>query len=256
MADMEEKKEETTAQPLRGRAAWLDRYRKDNPDLGEVVDDEDLFEYANGGYSDKESKYDQLNEANGRLAELMSNDPKLAAALTMVAGKNRKSLPYAIGSVFGKDWLDGDLEEFEAGYQENLKRLAESEKLQAEATKNIEKSMESIEKYVSDNQLSEEDASQLNENIVMFAENLLMGIIPPELIELVHKGQSYDQDIESAMDTAAVEAKNERIEPELKKLTEKNDAIDLGGAASSNKNRPAPRKKGGSFYDGLKEGIE
>ncbi|MDR1112916.1 MAG: hypothetical protein LBL18_04070 [Bacteroidales bacterium] len=74
-----------------------------------------------------------------------------------------------MGSVFGKDWMDGDLEEFEAGYQENLKQLAESRKLQEEAQKNIAGSVPHIEKYISDNKLDEEDAAKLNENIVTFA---------------------------------------------------------------------------------------
>lgn len=253
MAEIEEKIEEVTEQPLKGRAAWQDRYKKSNPEAGEDIDDEDLFEYANGGYSDVENKYNQLNGANSRLSELVAGDPRLGAALSMVTGDSKKSLPYAMGSVFGKDWMDGDLEEFESGYQENLKQLAESEKLQEEAAKNTEKSIQHIEKYISDKQLSEEDAAQLNENIIVFAENLLMGIVPPELIELVHKGLNYDQDVQDAIDTGAVQAKNERIDPELRKLTDTSDVVDMGSSTGSGKKRQAPRSKKGSFYDGLKE---
>ncbi|MDR1112917.1 MAG: hypothetical protein LBL18_04075 [Bacteroidales bacterium] len=83
--DRRRKKEEVTEQPLKGRAAWIDRYKKANPETGEEIEDEDLFEYANGGYSDIEGKYNQLNGANSRLAELVAGDPKLGAALSMVA---------------------------------------------------------------------------------------------------------------------------------------------------------------------------
>jgi hypothetical protein len=255
MAEIEEeKREEVTEQPLKGRAAWIDRYKKANPETGEEIEDEDLFEYANGGYSDIEGKYNQLNGANSRLAELVAGDPKLGAALSMVAGEKKKSLPYAMGSVFGKDWMDGDLEEFEAGYQENLKQLAESRKLQEDAQKNIAKSIQHIEKYISGNKLGEEDAAKLNENIVTFAENLLMGIVPPTLVELVHKGLSYDQDVQDAIDTGAVQAKNERIDPELRKLTDTSKGVvDMGSSTGSGDKRQSPRKRAGSFYDQMKE---
>lgn len=253
---LEKKTEEVTEQPLKGRAAWQDRYRKTNPEAGEEINDEDLFEYANGGYSDIENKYNQLNGANSRLAELVAGDPRLGAALSMVTGESKKSLPYAMGSVFGKDWMDGDLEDFEAGYQENLKQLAESRKLQKEAAKNTEKSIKYIEKYISDNELGEEDALQLNENIVAFAENLLMGIVPPELIDLVHKGLNYEQDVQDAIDTGAVQAKNERIDPEFRKLTDTSSVVDMGSSTGSGKKRQALGKKKGSFYDDIKEETE
>lgn len=256
MAEIEEKTEGATEQPLKGRAAWLDRYKKANPEAGDEVDDEDLFEHANGGYSDMENKYNQLNGANSRLAELVAGDPRLGAALSMVTGEGKKSLPYAMGSVYGKDWMDGDLEEFEAGYQENLKQLAESRKLQEEAAKNTGESIKHIEKYISDNQLGEEDAAQLNENIVSFAENLLMGIIPPAFIDLVHKGLNYEQDVQDAIDTGAVQAKNERIDPELRKLTETTDVVDMGSSTSSSRKKQSPAKRGGSFYDQIKEETE
>ena len=102
MAEMKEKEEGTeqgTEQPLKGRAAWIDRYRKANPEAGEEIDDEDLFEHANCGYSDLENKYNQLNGANSRLSELVAGDPRLGAALSMVTGESKKSLPYAIGRV-------------------------------------------------------------------------------------------------------------------------------------------------------------
>jgi hypothetical protein len=256
MADVEEKIEEkVTEEPLKGRAAWHDRYKKSNPDAGEDVSDEDLFEYANGSHSDMENKYNELNGANGRLAELVSSDPRLGTALSMIAGEDKKSLPYAVGKVFGKDWMDGDLEEFEAGYQENLKQLAESQKLQSEAQNNVEKSIQEIDKYISDNKLSEEDATELNQNIITFAKNLLMGIVPPELIQLIHKGQNYDQDVKDAIDTGAVEAKNERIEPKMKSITE-TDVVDMGSSTASGKkngSKPVFKPQPDSVYDNLKE---
>jgi len=254
MAEIKEKIEDVTSeQPLKGRAAWQDRYRKANPEAGEEIDDEDLFEYANGGYSDLEGRYNNVQGLTDKMYERASQDPRASVVLSEFVGENPQSLPYIMGKVYGKEWMDGDLEDFEAGYQENLKQLAESRKLQEEAARNTEKSIQHIEKYITDNQLEEEEAANLNENIIAFAENLLMGKIPLELIELVHKGLNYDQDIQDAIDTGAVEAKNERIDPELRKLTDNPDVVDMGSSTGSGNKRKAQGKPRGSFYDGLKE---
>jgi hypothetical protein len=140
MADVEDK-DKPIDPPLKGRAAMLARYRESNPEAGEEIEDEALWEYAHNGHSELESKYNRLNGANTRLSELVSKDPRMAAVLSMISGDKPQSFPYAIGTVYGKDFLEGDLEEFETGYQEHLRQLAESRKLQAEAEKNIGESI-------------------------------------------------------------------------------------------------------------------
>jgi hypothetical protein len=252
MTDTKEKKD-VSLQPPRGRAAILARYRESNPNSGDEVDDEALWEYAHSGHSDLEGKYNQLNGANKRLAELVSNDPKLAAVLSMIAGDNPKSFPYAVGSVYGKDFLDVDLEEFEAGYAENLKQLAESRKLQAEAEKNIGDSVRNIETYASENGLSEEQRKGLYDGIMDFAENLLMGKIPDELIDLVYKGLNYDRDVQEAADTGFVEGKNEKISPAMKSKTDNTLPPSLSAGANVGGSKPRLPRKKGSFFDAVKE---
>jgi hypothetical protein len=252
MTDTEEKND-VAVQPLKGRAAMLARYRGHNPESGDEIDDEALWEYAHAGHSELEGKYNQLNGANKRLSELVLNDPKLAAVLSMIAGDNPKSFPYAVGSVYGKDFLDGDLEEFEAGYQENLKQLAESKKLQAEAEKNIGGSIRNIKKYSSENGLSEEHQTGLYAGIMGFAENLLMGKIPDELIDLVYKGLNYDKDVQEAADTGFVEGKNEKVSATMKTKTDPSIPPSLGTEANGGGDKPLPAKKRGSFFDAIKE---
>jgi hypothetical protein len=252
MTDTEEKKD-VAMQPLKGRAAMLARYRESNPESGNDVDDDALWEYAQSGHSELEGKYNQLNGANKRLAELVSNDPKLAAVLSMIAGDKPKSFPYAVGSVYGKDFLDIDLEDFEAGYEENLRQLAESKKLQAEAEKNIGDSMRNIEKYASGNGLSEEKQQALYAGIMDFAENLLMGKIPEELIDLVYKGLNYDKDVREAADTGFVEGKNEKVSATMKAKNDSSIPPSLGTGANVGGSKPRPPKKKGSFFDAIKE---
>lgn len=238
--------------PLKGRSAWLIKYREDHPALTDEVDDDSLWSYAHDGYSDLEGKYNRLTGANQRLAELVNEDPRLGVALSMVAGEDRKSLPYAFGTVYGRDFLENDLEEFEAGYQENLKRLAESRREQQEAQKNIGESMANIEKFGRDNGLDEKQLSELNGGIMDFAENLLMGKIPETLIDLVYKGLNYDKDVRDAAVTGEIEGRNQKIDPMFRRSAGI-PIPDLSAGTGGGESRNGAFRKRGSFYDGLTE---
>ncbi len=253
---MEDLKEEIKEQPLKGRAATLAAYKAANPDTQEEPDDDGLHDFASGRYSELEGKYNELNGANGKLAELVGKDPKLGAVLSMIAGDKPKSLPYAISSVYGKDFLDLEgeaMEEFESGYQENLNRLAESEKEREQAAKNIETYQETLLKYGKDNELSEEQLSEVHQGVMTFADNLLMGIVPTELIDLIYKGLNYDKDVQEAADTGFVEGKNEVIKPKMKEKTGAN-LPDLGNKTGAGRKKAVvSAKKGGSFYDDMED---
>ncbi len=225
--------EKAPEQTPTGRTAILEAYRASNPDTGDEVDDEALFGFAN-------DRYNQQAGANARLAERVSKDPRLGAALSMMVGEGR-SMPYAMGSTFGRDWLDGDLEEFEAGYQENLKRLAESNAQQEAAAKNIQEYQANLEKFANDNGLDEAGVASLNDAIYADAENFLMGIIPLEYIDYKWKGMNYDKDVDEAASTGYVEGKNEAIDMKKKKATGA-PLPDLTGGSGAGKPRPAPQQ--------------
>jgi hypothetical protein len=238
---------------LKGRSAFLAKYRENNPDAAEDVQDDVLWDDAHKRHSSLEDEYGKMNSANSRLAGLVAQDPKLAAVLSMIAGEKPRSLPYAVGSVYGSDFLDGDLDEFETGYQENLRRLAESRKVQEEAQRNIEKSIKNIEKYASENNLEEAEFESLYQGIMDLADNVLNGKIPLDVVDLVHKGINYDRDVQEAADTGFVEGKNEKISARMKNKSG-SSLPDLGNSAGSRGGaKPAPPQKKASFFDDMKE---
>ncbi|MDR0768709.1 MAG: hypothetical protein LBE71_02215 [Dysgonamonadaceae bacterium] len=239
-----DEKNVSVEQKPRGRAAALAAYRAANPDLQDEPDEDTLHDFHGSRYAELEEKYGKLNEPNTRMAEAVAKDPRLAASFSMLVDeKNPKSLPYAIGSIYGKEWLDGDLDEFEAGYQENLKRLAESKKLQEKAQENIKEYEATMMQYVKDNELTEDQASEIHNGIMQLADNLLMGIIPVELIDLVRKGLNYEKDVQEAADTGFVEGKNEAVNAKLKK-PDATSLPDLGNGSGAGKNRPRQHRGG------------
>jgi hypothetical protein len=158
---------------------------------------------------------------------------------------------YALGSVYGKEgWgLEGeDLEEFQAGYEEKQKRLAESEKLREQAVENIREYESTLAQYAKDNGLTEEQSSEVHNGIVQLADNLLMGIIPAGIIDLVYKGMNYEKDMDAAVNTGRIQGLGEKIDAKLKK-PESKTIPDLGNATGAGKNIPrAPR--GGLGFPG------
>ena len=254
MAEVEEKIEETVSPT--GRESILESYRASNPDSQEDPDDEGLFGFARDRYSDLEGKHNELSGANSKLAELVAKDPKLGALLSSIAGENPMSVPRAISSIYGKEPFDleGDaLDEFEAGYQENLARLAESEQEREQASKNIEEYQGTLVKYGEDNELDEGRLSEIHDGVMQFAENVLMGIIPVELIDLIYKGKNYDRDVQEAADTGFVEGKNGVVEAKMKEKTAESSVPDLGSGTGAGKTTSRPKQTKGSFYDGIQE---
>jgi hypothetical protein len=244
-------------EPKKGREALIEMYRAGNPEAGDI-DDNTLFEYAHNRhtenekrYGDLEGKYNKHVEANENLAKTILKDPKVAAFIQLIG--DGKSLPYAHGRSFGKEGygLEGEaLDDFEKGYQDNLAALAESDNLLKEAQANTNQSLERLEKFGKENSLSDEQRAGLQDALMQFAENVLMGILSDELIEMVYKGLNYDKDVEDAARTGEIEGANAEIE---KKILKKKDlgVPSLSSASKRGGAIAAPEKKG--FYESFED---
>lgn len=232
---------------LTGRDKFLNRMKEKNPDYAPESDDM-FFDDIESLYSEQEQQLGKFSSANQKLAELVAKDPKLGAVLSMLVAEEPKSLPYAVAKVYGKDVfeLEGEeLEQFETGYQENLSANAELSSKQEEAMKNIEEYKGNLEKFGTDNGLTEEQVESLHDAIFADADNFLMGKIPYEYIEYKWKGLNYDKDVQDAADTGYVEGKNEKIDLKKKDVAPIPDVNNITGAGA---NKTKPKAKG-SFFD-------
>lgn len=248
MADNE--KEKIAEETPTGRDYFLNMMREENPDYSPADDDAFLGD-IHGKYSKMNEELSRDREANGRLAELVGSDPRLGSVMSMMLGEDRKSLPYAIAKTYGKDFLEDDIEEFEAGYKEYLDQIAANKALSDEAAQNIETFKENLARYVKENDLSEEDANALLEDVYSMAEAFLTGNIPVEVIDVLHKGKNYSRDMNDAANTSFVEGKNEKIRAELREKG-KAPLPSLAGKSGGGEERKAKSGKR-SFFDGMKE---
>lgn len=233
--------------PLKGRAAMMARFKEANKYYEGDPDDDSMFDYAISGMDDMNNKYNSLAGANTRLAEMAASDPKMAALLSMMSGEDKKSMPYAIARIYGKDLmsLEGDdLEEFEKGYQENLAELAASKSAIEQSNKNIEEYKKNLETFAKEEGLTEDQIEKLDEAIYDDAINILHGIIPVEFIKHKWQGMNYEQDVKDAAEIGAIEERGKRFEVKAKEL----NTAPVGGAAAPKIG--APKKSGKkSFWD-------
>lgn len=209
---------EEANQAPKGRAAFIAIMKEKNPDYNPESDDQ-LFDDVHDMHSKMKEQLDKHQQANEKLAGLVAKDPKFGATLGMVAGEG-KSFPYAVAKIYGKQpfELEGDdLEEFEKGYQENIKELAKSKAAQDKARKNIESYFAALDKYCTDNGISDKDKTVLNDKIYEMADNFLNGIIGEDVIAYVDKGSKYDTDVEDAAEAGKVEGLNQKIDAKLKR---------------------------------------
>jgi hypothetical protein len=255
---MKIEKKEGEEQKPGGRAAALEAYKAANPDLQEEPDDDLLHDFHRSRYSkledrhnELEGKYGELSGVNTRLYELVAKDPRLGAVLSMITEENPKSFPYAVAKVYGKAPFDleGDaLEEYESGNKDYLKHVEEIKEQKKQQEKNIETYVSTLSQYAKNKNLAEDQTSEIHKGIVQLAEDMLMGIISTDIIDLVYKGMNYEKDVQEAADTGFVEGKNDVVDAKLKKPTI-SSIPDLGNATGAGKSAPkAPR--GGLGFPG------
>jgi hypothetical protein len=239
--------EKVAPQPPRGRAELLERYRSSFPDAEEPNDDT-LYDHAIGSIEETEGRFNNLVGANEALAQRVMEDPQFGVFLSLIVGEG-KSVPYAFAKVYGRDVLESDPDELEAGHKEYLQRVADEKEASRMSSENVQKYFDALMLFADKNQLSEDEVAELHKGIENDVDNFLLGIIPMEYIGYKWKGMNYDKDVADAAETGKIEGANSKIEAKMK--------ADLAARTQSRATAPstfvrdAPRKTG-NILDELK----
>lgn len=221
----------TEQEPMRGRGAFMKRYRDAHPDIEDDPDDDILFDYAGSAFSERDElkgRYDSLNGANEKLAQIIGEDPRFAQFIAMVA--NGEDLWYALGSTFGD--IINNLDE------ESLGKLQEGQSDYKNRYKQMQDNFSNFEKRLSDygkaNGLSEENVNDIKNTILDLADMFNTGDISEEMFEMVYKGIDYDTDKTAEIEAAKLAGRNEAIVDQKNRKTS-TPLPDMGG------DRVAPR---------------
>lgn len=224
-----------------GRAAYLAYWKEQNPEAGNEPSDDEMYDHAMGGWgahNEMKDKYDLLNGAHEKLAQVMSEDPRFANFFAMVAsGENPM---YALGKIFGdahENLDDEGLENLRKGQEEYKGNFARIKG-------NYDTYRQNIQNYVSEKGLTPEQADQLDEAIWEVGEAFMERDIPTEVIDLVWKGLDADASKEALSEAEKLQIRNETID-ELKGAKangEGSGMADIGGGGGT-QNPPTPAQK-------------
>jgi hypothetical protein len=241
---------ETVAAMPSKRDAFVAMLREYDPEIGESDPEDDyLFDYAQRGlmeHREMKGKYDAVNQANEKFAQVISGDPKVAQFIALIA--NGENPWYALGKTFGNmvDQLD----------EESLDKLKQG---QAEYTSGIESMRKNFAEYektlqafVEEKELTEEDASNINNCILDIADALNSGDISREVIENVWNGMDKEAASAAEIEAAKLAAKNEAIEDIKNRRSKTSTLPDMGGSSTKStaarKPMPPITQSGGINY--------
>lgn len=236
-----EKKVEESSNIEESKPKFKDRISKLYPDAS-VETDDDLENLYNRYADDKENELDGINGNLQVIEDLMSADEDLRVVLTdMIV--NKRPFRASIAKYLSPEDLtplptDEDYDSVRQAYNERLERGKSQASRMEEVNKNEEQTYKTFEDFVAQRQLSDEQASKLNDTIGDVFENLLMKKITPEMLDMFSKAINYDDDVAKAGNEGEIRGRNASIEAKrIESRTPKGDGIPniVGGAAEPEK---------------------
>jgi len=210
----------------------MGRIKSVKPDY-EPADDEDMLKQLDELYSENETKLGEFEGIAKSVTDLTAKDPKFAAIIEIMRNpKNPKTFGYAFAKVYGRDFLDADDDEIEAGEREYQQSIGKMREAQAAAQNNFKQTLAYLDEVAQENGLDESQKNAIYEKMIGKAENYLNGSIPKDEIDDIRKAMFYDQDVKDAADAGVAQGKSMRVEEKLVKPTTMPDMGSGTGAGS------------------------
>lgn len=225
------------------RDALRDRLKKKYPDKN-FDDDEVLAGQISDDYDATDKELGEYRERERQLGEMFDSDPRSASFL--MEWKNGKNPVTLLVEQFGMDFLEymddpEHQEELAQAQKEYLDRVANEKKLEDEYQKNLESSLNAIDKAQEENGWDDDFVNNGFKKVFDIVNDAINGKISPETIQLLNDGDSHDDDVAKAGEEGEVRGRNAKITNTLRKGKKGDGTPHLGGGAGSK-----PRKEGGS----------
>lgn len=228
------------------RAAFSKRFSKRHSDID---------------FEDKEARYGAMNddadalsryEEDGKALSGILDKHKWFAAALMEMEKNPDMNPVEVLAKFGVDIQAALQDPDEAKKVAELitkhqEEVANQEKHEQEVMENMRKSIKSL------NKLYPDEASDMWKQLFDIMGDAENGIVSEDTWKLLHNANGYDNDIESARQEAAMQARNEKIENNVRSSKSNKLPPTLSSSGRGNEPEKKPKSSGGNFdfFEGL-----
>lgn len=228
-------------EPLKGRAALLDSYKKANEGAEGEPDEDTLAEYALSALKERDSykgRYETFQQSNQRLIDAVRSNPAVAEFIARI-GRGEDPMK-AIGQSFGdlRDMIDDEsIRKIDEGAAE---RKSSYEQVRA----NFESYSHTLNEYAKAHGLTEEEKDDVHNAIIGFAQDLSTGKIDEGTIDFFHKALTYDEEKTADINAATLAGRNAAIDDIKNRQEAKADAMPDVTA-----DRAMPRSEESYYYE-------
>lgn len=210
---------------------------------------------------------DWLEEADRSLADYRTADekirsiaekyPEIMAIADDLAKNPGMPLGVAIRRNIDEDELevgedDPNFEELRKAREERVSRRKAREEYQQQLDRNLEASREMVEKYLADNEMSEEEAAALGKYVDGIMEAYLDGRLTVEVLNMFRNAMNYSKDVADAREVGKVEGLNANIDAERQRKQEATDGLPGPGSSTGQIAPPTPAEPGDMIDEILK----
>lgn len=198
---------------------------------------------------------DWLEEADTSLADYRTADekirsiaekyPEIMAIADDLAKNPGMPLGVAIRRNIDEDELevgedDPGFEQLRKSREERASRRKAREEYQQQLDRNLEASREIVEKYLADNEMSEEEAAALGKYVDDIMEAYLDGRLTVDVLNMFRNAMNYSKDVADAREVGKVEGMNANIDAERQRRQEATDGLPGPGSSTGQIAPPAP----------------
>lgn len=210
---------------------------------------------------------DWLEEADKSLADYRTADekirviaekyPEIMAIAEDLAKDPGMPLGVAIRRNIDEDELevgedDPGFEQLRKSREERASRRKAREEYQQQLDRNLEASREIVEKYLADNEMSEEEAAALGKYVDDIMEAYLDGRLTVDVLNMFRNAMNYSKDVADAREVGKVEGMNANIDAERQRRQEATDGLPGPGSSTGRIAPPVPAEPGDMIDEILK----
>lgn len=248
MADIEKTTPEVVETPPPSkRDAFRGRISQRYPDLN--MDDEDAYYDRMNATMDEYEGYESNSK---RLRESMERSPAMAEM--MMAAREQEDFDPVVWMVMNKGLdlqaLQDDpeyAEKLSAAHAEYLAKSSKGAEIETAMQANMPQSVEAVRAKAQELGLTDEQAEEIVGKMYQNMDDLVHGIISPEIFELFAKGASHDADVATAREEGMAQGLNQKVDDKLRNLEKPTEHI--AGVQTPVKAAAPKRKSSNMFID-------
>lgn len=214
--------------PVRSRREQhIERLRKKYPEK-QFEDDEAIFGQISDDYDQFEEENQSMKDREKAFANLFNSNPK--SARLMMEWKDGKDPVASLIRIYGKgsitEALDdpSKLEAIEEANKEFADRVAKNKEFDAQYEKNLPKSLQAIEKWASEEHISDDEIDNIATSLAKICGDFIVGKIEISTMQMLRNGINHDSDVANAQEEGEVAGRNAKITENLRK-SKKGDGL-------------------------------